>query len=86
MTGTAVQHSNLYRSFAGVLAAAEVPRRNFHSLRHLHASALILDGVTPRAVSHRLGHTDVAFTLKTYVHLFETQQREAVLDMTSILG
>jgi integrase len=37
-------------------------------------------------VSDRLGHKDVAFTLKTYAHLFEDQRREAAIGIHDFLG
>lgn len=40
---------------------------------------LILDGKDPKLVSRRLGHTDVAFTLRTYQHLYADQCDAAVL-------
>lgn len=41
----------------------------FHSLRHTHASWLIANGCDIKTVSERLGHSDVAVTLKVYGHL-----------------
>lgn len=41
----------------------------FHDLRHSHASGLIASGLSVKAVSARLGHADVAVTLRVYAHL-----------------
>lgn len=41
----------------------------FHDLRHSHASCLISAGHSVKAVSRRLGHSDITMTLKTYAHL-----------------
>jgi integrase len=41
----------------------------FHDLRHSHASALIAAGYSVKAVSRRLGHSDITITLKVYSHL-----------------
>jgi integrase len=40
-----------------------------HDLRHTHASLLLRGSGSLKAVSRRLGHSDVAFTLRVYVHL-----------------
>lgn len=40
----------------------------FHGLRHYYASALIAAGVPITEVSRRLGHADVAMTLRVYSH------------------
>jgi integrase len=45
-------------------------RSGWHDLRHFHASALIHAGMSPRAVADRLGHADVTETLRTYSHLW----------------
>ena len=43
----------------------------FHDLRHFHATLLIAEGVHPKVIQHRLGHTSVTVTLDVYGHLFE---------------
>jgi hypothetical protein len=40
----------------------------FHDLRHFTATQLIRGGHSPRTVADRLGHSDVAVTLRTYTH------------------
>ena len=45
------------------------PGVRFHDLRHCHASGLIAAGQSIKAVSRRLGHTDITITLKCYVHV-----------------
>ena len=47
-----------------------------HDLRHSHASWLINNGVNIVAVSKRLGHKDVATTLRVYTHLLELSDNE----------
>ena len=48
-----------------------VPFRNIHSLRHLHASLLIYEGVDVVAVSADMGHSVVGTTLNLYSHMFQ---------------
>lgn len=57
---------------------AGVPERNFHTLRHTHASVLLAHGTHPKIVQERLGHADVSTTLTTYSHLTPTIQKQAV--------
>lgn len=40
-----------------------------HGLRHYCASAWLEYGVSIKAVSEYLGHSDAGFTLRTYTHL-----------------
>lgn len=48
-----------------------IPFRNIHSLRHLHASLLIFEGVDVVAVSSDMGHSVVGTTLNLYSHMFQ---------------
>jgi site-specific recombinase XerD len=45
--------------------------KNIHSLRHLHASLLIFEGVDVVAVSADMGHSVVGTTLNLYSHMFQ---------------
>lgn len=44
--------------------------RGWHQLRHYHASHLIQAGFSPVAVARRLGHRDATETLRTYAHMW----------------
>ena len=48
-----------------------IPFRNIHSLRHLHASLLMFEGVDVVAVSEDMGHSVVGTTLNLYSHMFQ---------------
>lgn len=48
-----------------------VPFRNINSMRHLHASLLIYEGVDVVAVSADMGHSVVGTTLNLYSHMFQ---------------
>lgn len=47
-----------------------------HKLRHTFASVLIACGVDPISVMKQLGHTDPAFTLRTYAHMMSREPGE----------
>lgn len=53
---------------------------NFHSLRHTHATMLLEAGAKPKEVQVRLGHSKIATTLDTYVHL-TTRSKRATADL-----
>jgi len=50
--------------------AGMVPDRNagMHALRHLYASTLLDSGESIKALAEFLGHSDPAFTLRSYAH------------------
>jgi integrase len=69
-TGQYLLRSNMIRQvFKPILRAADLPMIRFHDLRHTHASVLLAHGESIKAVSRRLGHSDVALTLRVYAHL-----------------
>jgi integrase len=49
----------------------------FHDLRHSHATLLLRQGVHPKVVSERLGHSGVGITLDIYSHVLPDMQEEA---------
>lgn len=61
-------------------------RGGWHLLRHFNASVLIAAGLSVRAVADRLGHDDPAITLRTYSHLWPTDQAAAVKAIDAVLG
>ena len=54
------------------------------AVRHTAASLMIRKGISPKVVSNQLSHTDMAFTLHVYTHLYDAQQQEAALDMSDL--
>ena len=52
---------------------------NFHSLRHTHATLMLEQGVHPKIVSERMGHSTVAFTLDVYAHKVKGLDEAAAL-------
>jgi integrase len=57
-----------------------------HALRHYYASSLLEGGVSIRAVSEYLGHTDPGFTLRIYAHLMPTSDDRARRQIDLSLG
>jgi integrase len=70
------------RSFRRVTTALEASTGEawsfrFHDLRHFTATELFRQGHSARTVANRLGHADVAVTLRTYAHDTDDQARRA---------
>ena len=82
--GNPTDPRTLYGWFRGLVTAAGLPMIRFHDLRHTAASLMIRQGISPKTVSDRLGHADVAFTLRVYAHLYEDQREEAAFDLTDL--
>jgi len=58
----------LRAAFRRIGAAANIPNAGAHLLRHSVASWAVEAGVDHVDVAARLGHTDAAFTVRTYAH------------------
>jgi integrase len=57
----------------------------FHDLRHTHATQLLRQGIHPKVVSERLGHSTISLTLDTYSHVMPGMQDEAARGVDSAL-
>lgn len=55
----------------------KLKRIRIHDFRHSHASFLINNNISRLEVAHRLGHSTVEQTLKTYSHLFPNEEDKA---------
>lgn len=76
--GTPWPPDSLSTLFAARIKKAPVPRVRFHDLRHTHATQLLKQGVHPKIVSERLGHSNISITLDTYSHVLPGMQEEAI--------
>lgn len=76
--GTHPKRSNLrQRHFEPICMKAKVADLTIHGLRHSMTSLAIAQGISPKVVAERLGHSTVRLTLDRYSHVGPTLQREA---------
>lgn len=66
------------------LAANDLPKINFHALRHTCATQLIAAGVDLFSVQQRLGHSDIG-TTQHYLHMVPEMNQKMVLCMQDLL-
>jgi integrase len=78
-------HNIVQRDFRQVTKRAGVPRIRFHDLRHCHATLLLQQGVHPKVVQERLGHSSISMTLDTYSHVVPGLQERAVTELEARL-
>lgn len=78
-------HNVVQRDFRKVLARASLPKIRFHDLRHVHATLLLQQGVHPKVVQERLGHSAIGVTLDTYSHVLPGIQEQAVAGLQARL-
>lgn len=64
---------------------SELPKMRFHDLRHLHASLLLQQGVHPKIVSERLGHSTIGITMDIYSHVAPGLQAQVANEFDTLL-
>jgi len=80
--GQAYHPDTLSKMWANTVTAAGVPRIRLHDARHTCGTTMHLQGVPAAVIAAWLGHADVAFTMRTYVH----SQPNALADGARILA
>ena len=76
---------NLARQFQQLLRRAGLPARRFHDLRHTAASLMFARGLEATVVQRVLGHSSIAITNDTYLHLMPRVKRRTAEIMDDVL-
>jgi integrase len=84
--GEPVHPDSLSGGWRRKLRQAGLPPVRFHDLRHAHATLMLQQGIHPKIVSERLGHSSIGITLDTYSHVLPSMQAEAALAADDIFG
>jgi integrase len=84
--GTPAEERNVLRRFQKICADNGFPKLRVYDLRHSRASLLINEGVHPKKISERLGHSSIKLTMDTYGHLFEGSDRDSAEKMEKLFG
>jgi len=73
------------RLFNSAVAKSKLPRIRLHDTRHSHASLLLAAGIHCKAISARLGHSNIGTTMNIYAHCIpELDEEAAVVAAASI--
>lgn len=72
--------------FSAIRKKAAIPWMQPYTFRHTMATLLIRSGIPIKVVSERLGHEDIATTLRTYAHVLEGDQSKAAMGMELLLN
>ena len=75
--GSPIHPHTFSQAFERIVARSGLPKIPLHGLRHTHATVGLALGVPAKVVTERLGHENVAFTLKQYAHVLPGMQAEA---------
>lgn len=86
LTGGPYDPSNFTRVMKRVCDSAGVPVLAVHDLRHTFASLAAAQGVRIEVLSRILGHSDPAFTLRQYRHLYPEELSGVSLELPDLTG
>jgi len=75
--GKPLRPNTVSRAWTMLAARAGVKVIRLHDARHTHASLMLKQGVHPKIVQERLGHTSIQITLDTYSHVAPGLQEAA---------
>ena len=83
--GKLLSKRNTERAFEKALKKAGLPGDiRVHDLRHGMATQWLSEGINPKVVSKRLGHSNMAFTLQVYGHVLPSDEARAAREMEAI--
>jgi len=75
--GRPIRPDNVTRAFNTIVRSLGLKGVRLHDLRHAHATILLEEGVHPKVVQERLGHSSVSTTLDIYSHVVPSLQQAA---------
>ncbi|MFC6592372.1 tyrosine-type recombinase/integrase [Deinococcus lacus] len=84
--GTVYHPRTLLRDWYALLDRVGLRRIRLHDIRHTYASLAIYQGLDPKALADRLGHSRASLTLDVYGHVFEEQRERSALTLTDLLN
>lgn len=83
--GTWLRPNSVSDAFVRRTARYGLPRLTVHGLRHTWATLALEDGVHPKVVQERLGHSTVAITLGIYSHVSPRLHDEAANQVARLM-
>lgn len=75
--GTPFRPDSVTRAFHAIAQSLGLDGVRLHDLRHAHATLMLRQGIHPKIVSERLGHSGIAITIDTYSHVLPGLQEAA---------
>ena len=83
-TGAALLPDTITHEYAKIAKRIALNTK-FHDLRHTHATMLLKQGVNPKIVQERLGHSSIGITMYIYSHVMPNMQRDAIANFNIAL-
>lgn len=83
--GSCLRPDAVSAQFLRRVARHGLPRLTLHGLRHTWATLALEQGIHPRVVQERLGHSTIAITLGIYSHVAPTLHDEAAAQIAGLM-
>lgn len=83
--GTPPHPDTITRRFKRLAAAAGLPEIDLHDVRHSYATAGRDAKIDWKALSRRIGHADLAFTMKQYVQTDLEADRQVATTLANLI-
>ena len=84
--GKPLRPNTITRAWETLAARYGVKVIRFHDAWHTHASIMLKQGIHPKIVQERLGHSSIAVTLDTYSHIAPGLQESAAKRFDEVLS
>ena len=81
-----IRPDTITRAWPMLAAKAGVKVIRLHDARHTHASLMLKQGIHPKIVQERLGHSTISTTLDTYSHVAPGLQEVAAKSFDDLLN
>jgi integrase len=83
--GRQLHPDTITRRFNCLVDKAGLPRITLHGVRHSYATVSMDAGINPKIVSERIGHSNVGFTMATYVQRSPGLDKEAAQTIARLI-
>jgi integrase len=77
LDGTPLLPDTISHAWVKLVRQTGLKTIRFHDARHSHASLMLKQGIHPKVVQERLGHSSIQVTLDTYSHVAPGLQEAA---------
>jgi len=84
--GKPLRPNSITRAWDMMCKRAGVKKIRLHDARHTHASLMLKQGIHPKIVQERLGHSSIQITLDTYSHVAPGLQQAAANRFDEIIN
>ena len=83
--GKPLRPNTVSRAWINLALQACVKRIHSHDARHTHASLMLKQGIHPKVVQERLGHSTISTTLDIYSHVVPGLQEAAARSFDNLI-